>query len=102
MKTNQDLKLLATGVVRLLEKGGKINAIKFVREKTDYGLKESKDFVDHLESLMRSSVVESTQATKNDLQNQKFPRDYLDKSRIGCSMGAFPSQIPHDYDHSSA
>jgi hypothetical protein len=49
MKTNQDLKLLATGVVRLLEKGGKINAIKFVREKTDYGLKESQDFVDHVE-----------------------------------------------------
>jgi Ribosomal protein L7/L12 C-terminal domain len=50
MKTSQDLKLLATGVVQLLEKkGGKINAIKFVREKTDYGLKESKDFVDHVE-----------------------------------------------------
>src|SRR5579863_2042001 len=49
METYQDLKLLASGVVRLLEKRGKINAIKFVREKTDYGLKQSKDFVDHVE-----------------------------------------------------
>lgn len=49
MKTRQDLKLLAARVVRLLEKSEKFKAIKLVREKTDYGVKESKDFVDHVE-----------------------------------------------------
>ena len=46
MKTSQELEILSTGVARLLAKGEKINAIERVQEKTDYGLKESKDFVD--------------------------------------------------------
>lgn len=49
MKTIQELELLAAGVARLLAKGEKISAIKLVRENTDYGLKESKDFVDHVD-----------------------------------------------------
>ena len=49
MKTSQELELLAVRVARLLAKDEKINAIKLVREKTDYGFKESKDFVDHVD-----------------------------------------------------
>ncbi len=49
MKTSQELEQLAGRVARLLAKDEKINAIKLVREKTDYGLKKSKDFVDHVD-----------------------------------------------------
>ena len=46
-----ELAALVKPVRALLKQNKKIEAIKLVRERTAYGLKESKEFVDHLQLL---------------------------------------------------
>ena len=52
-----------TEVERLTRAGQKINAIKLVREKTGWGLKESKDFVDALEAGKPTPPIQVKPAT---------------------------------------
>jgi ribosomal protein L7/L12 len=46
-----ELAALVKPVRALLKKNKKMDAIKLVRERTDFGLKDSKEFVEHVQAL---------------------------------------------------
>jgi hypothetical protein len=61
-----------TAMTELLFIGHKLNAIKIYREATGAGLKESKDFVDALESQLQQTMPERFQLVKFDGPPARF------------------------------
>jgi hypothetical protein len=63
--TAREMAELVRPVRALLKQNKKIEAIKLVRERTGYGLKESKDFVDHLQLLPGARAIKVAELWTN-------------------------------------
>ena len=63
--TAREMAELVRPVRALLKQNKKIEAIKLVRERMGYGLKESKDFVDHLQLLPGARAIKVAELWTN-------------------------------------
>lgn len=73
---------------RLLKAGGKIHAIKFVREQKHIGLKEAKDYVEALEKPDGPRKEGTTGPVPRDAPDRQMDKKLIETSSVGETRNA--------------